>query len=177
MSILEREGILLKLKINSDLRNPYQLLESDSGYIFTTDRGLTYYIYFLDYSSTFLDYPRIVCPVYTFNIDLIEGDHTTSPEDPRIGDTIAAVFAHFFKGLDNVAIYVCDSIDDRQQGRKRKFDLWFYMYNSGDWIKEDGEQLLDGVRIFTSMIISKQNFQLNELILAFKELHEREDIN
>jgi hypothetical protein len=81
----------------------------------------------------------------------------------------------FFKDLDNVAIYTCDSLDDRQVGRRRKFDLWFYLYNTGDWIKEDGIQFIEGVEMYTSMIISKENFQLSDLIVAFKELHERED--
>ena len=157
------------------MRNPYQLQESEDGYIFTTDYGLTYLIYFIDYSFTFSDYPKIVCPVYTFNIEVKDGDHTATPEDPRIGDTVADMLELFFKDLDNVAIYTCDSLDDRQVGRRRKFDLWFYLYNTGDWIKEDGIQFIEGVEMYTSMIISKENFQLSDLIVAFKELHERED--
>lgn len=68
---------------------------------------------------------------------------------------------------------MCDSMDDRQYARKRKFDLWFYSYNDGSLIKEDGLAMIEGIEIYNAMILHKQNKQLTEIILAFKELNER----
>jgi hypothetical protein len=121
----------------------------------------------------FEDYPNIKCPVYSFNIEATEGDPDHSPGDDRIGITILEVFNLFFTRLENVAVYVCDSMDERQYSRKRKFDLWFFAYNDGTLIKEDGVAIVEGTEIYNAMVLKKQHSQLTELILAFKELNER----
>lgn len=121
----------------------------------------------------FTDYTQIICPVYSFNIDAIEGDPDNSPGDERVGLTISEVVNGFFSKVDNVAVYVCDSMDDRQYARKRKFDLWFYSYNDGSLIKEDGLAMIAGTEIYNAMLLHKQNKQLTEILLAFKELNER----
>ncbi len=80
-------------------------------------------------------------------------------------------FAH----VENVAAYVCDSLDKRQLSRKRKFDRWFFFYNDGSLIKEDGIAIVAGTEIYNAMILHKENDQLADIILAFKELNEKAD--
>ena len=63
--------------------------------------------------------------------------------------------------------------DDIQFSRKRKFDRWFFAYNDGTLIKEDGLALVEGVEIYNAMVLKKKHSQLTELILAFKDLNER----
>jgi hypothetical protein len=121
----------------------------------------------------FADYAHITCPVYSFSIDAIEGDPDNSPGDERVGVTVSYVMNLFFSKIDNVAVYVCDSMDERQYARKRKFDLWFYSYNDGSLIKEDGLAIVEGTEIYNAMLLHKQNKQLIDIILAFKELNER----
>ena len=135
--------------------------------------GIRYQIYFLDYSYLFSDYPSITSPVYSLNIDTLEGDPDITQGDDRIGITISEILNSFFSKIENVIVYVCDSIDERQYARKRKFDLWFYMYNNGSLIKEDGLALVEGSEIYNTLLIHKSNQQLTEIILAFKELNER----
>ena len=104
--------------------SPYLLQENDEySYEFLTEQGIRYSIYFLDYSFMFSDYPAIAENVFSFNIDVLDGDAESSMTDDKIGITILEVFNLFFKKLENVVVYVCDSIDDRQLARKRKFDL------------------------------------------------------
>ena len=79
----------------------------------------------------------------------------------------------FFAQVDNVGVYVCDSMDDRQLARKRKFDLWFYTFNDGTLIKEDGLAVIEGTEIYNALLLHKNNSQLTEIILAYKELNER----
>lgn len=156
------------------MSSPYPLQENDEySFEFITETGIKYKIYFLDYSFMFLDYTHISCPVYSFNIDAIEGNPDNTHSDERIGMTIAKIINLFFSKINNVAIYVCDSLDERQYARKRKFDLWFYLYNDGSLIKEDGLAVIEGVEIYNAMLLHKQNRQLTEIILAFKELNER----
>ena len=121
----------------------------------------------------FEDYPQIAQNVYMFNIDVIKGDPDDSTTDERIGLTVLQVFNIFFQKLKNVVIYVCDSLDERQLARKRKFDRWFWKYNDGSLIKEDDIAIVEGTEIYNSLIIHKQNEHLREIILAYKELNER----
>ena len=152
----------------------YLLQENDEySYEFLTEKRIRYKIYFLDYSYMFSDYPEIISPVYTFNIDVIEGDPNNSAGDDRIGLTVLEVFNLFFAKIENVAVYVCDSLDERQLARKRKFDLWFWTYNDGSIIKEDGMAIVEGVEIYNALLLHKHNKQLTDIILAFKELNER----
>ena len=154
--------------------SPYLLQENDEySYEFLTEQGIRYAIYFLDYSFMFSDYPAIAENVFSFNIEVLDGDADISITDEKIGVTILEVFNLFFKKLANVAVYVCDSIDDRQLARKRKFDLWFWKYNDGSLLKEDGIALIEGVEIYNSLLLHKANKRLTEIILAYKELNER----
>lgn len=154
--------------------SPYPLQQNDEySYEFVTDAGIRYKIYFLDYSYMFAEYAHITCPVYSFNIDAIEGNPDNTPGDDRVGATVSAIMNLFFSRIDNVAVYVCDSMDERQYARKKKFDLWFYSYNDGSLIKEDGLAIIEGSEIYNAILLHKQNKQLTEIILAYKELNER----
>lgn len=121
----------------------------------------------------FSDYPEIAGKVYMFNIDVTNGDPDAAASDDRIGLTVLEVFKLFFKNLQNVAVYVCDSMDDRQLARKRKFDMWFWKYNDGSLVKEDDMAVVEGVEIYNSMILHKKNEHLKEIIIAYKELNQK----
>lgn len=117
----------------------------------------------------FEDYEHITCPIYTFNIDIIEGEYLIL--DDSIKATVLKVIELFFSSIENVAVYVCDSLDERQYARKRKFDIWFNTSDSDLIIKEDGIAKIEGVEILNSILIHKHNIQLNSLIKAFRELN------
>jgi Family of unknown function (DUF6169) len=156
------------------LLNPYPLQENDEySFEFLTDAGIKYKLYFLDYSYIFADYTHISCPVYSLNLDAIQGDPDNAPGDDRVGATVFSVMQAFFAKVDNVAVYVCHNMDERQYARKRKFDRWFYAYNDGSLIKEDGLAVVEGTEIYNAMLLHKQNKQLTEIILAYQELNER----
>lgn len=156
--------------------SPYLLRENDAySYEFVIDTGIRYKVYFLDYSFMFQEYTNIHSPIYSFNIDATEGDPDTVPGDERIGSTIAYIMDLFFATIDNVAVYVCDSLDDRQYARKRKFDLWFHTYNNGSLMKEDGVALVDGVEILNAILLHKQHQQLQAILDAFRVLNQQAD--
>ena len=154
--------------------SPYTLQENDQySFEFVTSIGIRYSIYFLDYSAMFTTYPNMASPVYMFNIDVIDGNPDEAIADERIGLTVLHVFKLFFQKVHNVAVYVCDTLDDRHLARKRKFDSWFWKYNDGSLIKEDDLAVVEGVEIYNSLIVHKNNHNLNAIILAFKELNEK----
>lgn len=154
--------------------SPYQLLENDANsYEFTTSRGIRYAVYFLDYSYMFADYPAIAESIYTFNIDVTDGNWDDAATDESIGVTIVEIFRLFFDRIKNVAVYVCDSSDYRHLARKRKFDWWFWKYSDGAILKEDGIAVIEDVEILNSLLIHKSNPNLTAIILAYKTLNER----
>ncbi len=121
----------------------------------------------------FVDYPLIAGNIYSFNIDVVEGDSNAAISDERIGVTIVEVFKTFFKRIENVAVYVCDIADERHLARKRKFDFWFWKYNDGSIIKEDGIAMSGNMEILNSLLVHNNNPQLSELIFAFKDLNSK----
>jgi hypothetical protein len=121
----------------------------------------------------FAPYPGIGSQIFMFNIDVLSGDPDEALSDERIGLTVLMIFNLFFQKSQNVAVYVCDSMDNRQLSRKRKFDRWFRRYNDGTLIKEDDIAMIDGIEIYNSLILHNQNKHLNEIIIAFKELNRK----
>jgi hypothetical protein len=121
----------------------------------------------------FEDYPAMGGNIYSFNIDVVDGDVTLAGEDERIGITIVEVFRKFFVRRENVAVYVCDSADERHLARKRKFDFWFWKYNDGSIIKEDGVAVVEGTEILNSLLVHRNNPDCIAIIFAFKDLNAR----
>ncbi len=154
--------------------SPYQLTEPDDfSYEFVTSQEVHYQIYFLDYSAMFVDYPDVSKFIYTFNIDVISGNEKSAFTDERIGITVVEVFKKFFAKIENVIVYVCDTTDEKHYARKRKFDSWFWKYNDGNIIKEDGIAIIEGIEIINALLVQKDNPKLNEIIFAFKDLNNK----
>jgi hypothetical protein len=85
------------------------------------------------------------------------------------------LFQQFFKEKQNVVIYVCDSSDDRELARKKKFDFWYWKYNDGTILKVDGIALIAGMQIYNSLLVHKDNLQAAKIIQSFHQLNERID--
>jgi hypothetical protein len=158
--------------MNSALLNPYPLREADNfSYQFITDSGITYHVYFLDYSYMFGEYPDMPGNIYSFNIDVMSLKAEIPGADERIGMTVVEVFRLFFSQKENAAIYVCDSLDERHLARKRKFDYWFWRYNDGSVLKEDAVAIVDNVETLNSLLVHRNNPGCLEIISAFKDLN------
>lgn len=147
--------------------SPYLLQEADNfSYQFTTAAGINYNVYFLDYSYMFDAYPELSGNVYSFNIDVAEGNWDMAVSDERIGVTVVEVFRVFFRKKENVTVYVCDSSDERHLSRKRKFDFWFWKYNDGSIIKEDGVAIVEDTEVLNSMLLHRNNTHCAEIIFC-----------
>lgn len=69
---------------------PYLLKKYDDfTFEFITDSKITYQIYFLDNSFLFENYSQILSTVYSFNIEVLNGDPDNLAGDERVGETIA----------------------------------------------------------------------------------------
>lgn len=157
---------------NTSSTNPYSLKRNDDHvFEFTTERGVRYKTYFLDYSMVFEKYPDLICPIYSFGVEVLEGNPACSPPDPKVGATIAEVVRLFLTETENIIVYVCDNLDNRQHARKRKFDNWFNLYNDGAYSKYNNISLIDGMKIYNSLIVHNQNEQHHLVLRAFEEVN------
>ena len=155
------------------MSNPYLLQEIDDVSIeFNTEKGLRYKVYFIDQSLLFQEYPDIASLMFSLNIDVIEGNPDDSQEDERVGDTIWMILQQFFANSDNAVLYVCDSLDGRHLGRKRKFDRWFWRYDDGSIIKQDSSLADEDQDILSAILVHKENPNIISILDAFNELTE-----
>ncbi len=148
----------------------------NNSYIFETTNGIVYEIKFKP--SPYLLPGNVFSElIYEFVIEVaINGLGKNPPLDNKISITIAEIFREFFNASSkNVCIYICDSSDNRQDIRRKKFDQWFYKHQNDSFIKID-EILIDSNqnRYPVSMIILKRNPYIKQIISAFIELSEGE---
>ncbi len=91
----------------------------------------------------------------------------------RIGATVVTVLQRFFAAKQNVVIYICDTTSERHLSRKRKFDLWFWKYNDGSILKEDGLAVISDTELYNSLLVHRENRLSDRIISAFRTLNER----
>ena len=152
--------------------NPYLLNEvGEFEFTFCTQNGILYNAVFISYADMFYSHAHIAHKIYTFNLDILCDEIKTTHIDERIGQTIAVIFNKFFENDEHAVIYLCDSLDDRQLARKRKFDYWFWKYSKDTIVKEDGYAIVEGVEILSSVIMRSDNPYFNDILFAFAEIN------
>ncbi|MGV3461705.1 MAG: DUF6169 family protein [Flavobacterium sp.] len=148
----------------------------NNSYTFETDNAIAYEIKFKPSPYLFSgnEFSELI---FEFVIDIaINESGKNPPLDYLVSETIAEIFKEFFNNYSkNVCIYICDSSNNRQDIRRKKFDQWFYKYQNDSFIKVD-EILVDSNknRYPISMIILKRNPYIKQIISAFIELSEGE---
>lgn len=156
----------------SNSTNLYSLKRNDDHvFEFTTALGVRYKTYFLDYSVVFEHYPDTIGPVHSFGVEVLKGNPASSPPDQKVGATIAEVIRLLLTETENIIVYVCDNLDNKQLARKRKFDNWFNRYNDGSYTKYNNIALIDGVEVYNSIILHNQNKQYHLVLSAFEEVN------
>ena len=76
--------------------------------------------------------------------------------------------------LQNIAavVYLCDTTDNRQTFRKKKFDNWFKRFDDGKVAKFDSEVMISGALILNTLLISKRNFLFDRIVSVFISLND-----
>ena len=88
--------------------------------------------------------------------------------DKKIPETLRLIFEDFFQNNKNIAIYICDSSDNKQAVRFRKFNDWFVLLKNRAYVKMD-MQIADEkeVYIYTSLIMRADNQNSGEIMVEF----------
>jgi hypothetical protein len=153
------------------LQSPYEILEDDNGYYFTTSSGIIYRIVFDDLDSVFSDYKTLKGRVFSYSF------YPTIKQkgaDERIKLTIAYSINEFFKNNQNMIVFVCDSTDERELCRKRLFDGWFSEFNiNGNLEKFDGIVSGDDTSISNSIIMSSDLSDKAFVVKTFNALNDQ----
>ena len=142
-------------------------------YVFETSKKIIYEIKFKpsDYINLFND--EVSKYIFEFIIKVaINETGKNPPLDINVSETIAAIFQEFIlKHNNNIALYICDSSDGRQELRQKKFDEWYDKYNDATFAKMN-EVLFDsnGNRFLITMILQQKNPRRVEIIEAFLKL-------
>lgn len=78
---------------------------------------------------------------------------------------------YFFNDNKNSLIYVCNNLDNREQARYRKFDIWFKRNQMSLIEKYDVNFIMKDVQILASLILHVQNPHKDLLIKLFYDLY------
>ena len=146
----------------------------NNSYVFVTKIGIAYEIKFKPSTYINLFDKEVSEFIFEFVIKVAINETGKNPTlDKLISGTIAAIFKEFLlKHDNNIALYICDSSDGRQDLRKRKFDEWYYKHEEPTKFAKMNEVLIDsdGNGYLISMIFQQSNPRKLEIIAAFLKL-------
>lgn len=150
------------MESNSQL--PYDLVQDGLTYYFVNKDGIKYLAYFADISQYYPQFPN----TYSFSFE---------PETPkkhavdnRISATIVEMLRRFFEKEENAMIMVCDSVDGKEEKRRKIFDHWYKKHADDSILKYDASAPLEEYRLFISIYLKKSNPNRELLIQSFFEL-------
>jgi hypothetical protein len=139
---------------------------------FVTDSNIEYICYFSSYSEYFKDYPTVISSkIFAFNLEPVDKKKKISGTDKRIADTVVTIVGDFLNSKINAVVYVCDNSDGRESARARKFLSWyrFYEHPSHKIIKVSGDLDAGGIKLYTALLVHKNNKLKNQLVQAYLE--------
>ena len=138
-----------------NIYSPYKVWKEDGEYRFLTDSEILYAMGFD--KDTMGEYV-----VYWFN--LINRSQSSSPNDEKLGKTVAIVIEEFFRVNPDVLLYLCDSANNQQAMRNRLFKWWYSKFEIISAIVKD-----DDTDNYISMIIPKKHHHYKEIVTLFNE--------
>ena len=150
--------------MESNLQRHYDWKQEGLTYTFVTKDNIVYRAYFVDISAYYSQFPD----TYSFSLEPeIPKNH---PVDLRIATTVVEILSRFFQKEENAMIMVCDSLDGKEEKRRKLFDRWFNKNNDGSLLKYDASASLEDYRLFISIYLKKTNPNKDLLLRSFFEL-------
>ena len=111
---------------------------AENVYVFATKQQSVYEVSFRPSSYIFPKNPAFSDDVFEFVIALQGGARDRLPvSDALVAGSIIKIFQDFFARRGVVAVYICDSSDNRQAARSRLFDRWYQQYRHLGFSKLD----------------------------------------
>jgi len=150
------------MELNSQL--PYDLVQEGLTYFFVNKAGIKYRAYFADISAYYPQFPD----TYSFSFE--PETPKKHPVDNRISATIVEILRRFFEKEENAMIMVCDSVDGKEEKRRKLFDRWFEKHADDSILKYDASAPLEDYRLYISIYFKKTNPNKTLLLQSFYDL-------
>lgn len=115
------------MESNSQLH--YDWNQDGLTYTFVTKDGVVYRAYFEDISVYYPQFQN------TFSFSLVSETSKPHRVDLRISKTVVEILKCFFQKKENAMIMVCDSLDGKEEKRRKLFDHWFEKYADESLLK------------------------------------------
>jgi hypothetical protein len=145
----------------------------DNSYSFQTQNEFVYEILFRPTPYLFGETSIYGDLIYEFIIRVARNNSNKKqpPFDALVAPTIAAIFTDFYeKAPLTIAIYICDSSDNRQLIRQAKFNRWFEYFDKDDFTKlDDTIRESDGTIYPVSLTVKYNNPHRKAIFWAFLE--------
>jgi hypothetical protein len=145
----------------------YQVYVGQTGkFLFKTDYGILYAVDFELDSNPFYT-------AYWFN--LTNPDHTKSPGDSKIAQTVICIIEEFFRLNPEVLLYMCSTDKGQQAQRARLFLHWFNGYEQQQKysIKTAEIKGVDAngkpIKEYIAMIVQRSHPQIESIVQIFEE--------
>ncbi len=150
------------MELNSQL--PYDLVQEGLTYFFVNKDGIKYRAYFADISAYYPQFPD----AYSFSFE--PETPKKHPVDNRISATIVEILRRFFEKEENAMIMVCDSVDGKEEKRRKLFDRCFEKHADNSILKYDASAPLEDYRLYISIYFKKTNPNKTLLLQSFYDL-------
>ena len=150
----------------------------NNSYVFETYKGIIYEIKFKPSTYINLFSKEVSEFIFEFVIKVAVNETGKNPTlDKLVSETIAEIFKEFLlKHKNNIALYICDSSDVRQEARRRKFNQWVDLFKGDEFLKFD-TAIKENLKItyHSSLIIRDDNPYKMQIIEAFINLGKDQD--
>lgn len=111
---------------------------------------------------------HIFADTFWFNIE--PTDTRPHPIDSRIAITVVHILKEFFACNERAMLMVCDTLDGKQQKRRKLFNRWYKRFNTGELLSFNATTENPDYTLFVSLYVKKSNTRMREIIDAFYEL-------
>ena len=140
---------------------PYKVWMVDRFIRFETDYGIKYAVDFeLD------DNPYYVA--YWFN--LTNPQHTKSPGDTKIAQTVICIIEEFFNQNPDILLYMCSTDNGQQAQRARLFLRWFNgAQQQQKYLIRATEVRGEGQQEYVALIVPRKHPKVDEIVQRFDD--------
>ena len=143
---------------------PYKVWSNGEIYRFETDNGIKYLV----------DFELDSNPYYTaFWFNLTNPEHTKSPGDIKIAQTVISIIEEFFRLNPDVLLYMCSTDNGQQAQRARLFLRWFNGYEQqkrylikATWVRGIGPDDKP-IKEYIALIAPRNHPLLEEIVSRF----------
>ncbi len=141
---------------------PYAVSKNGEDYTFKTDYDIVYAVDFKEETS--------FSPIPAYWFDLSNRSQKSSPNDPKVRETVIRIIVEFFRVNPDIMLYMCDNANDHQAQRNRLFLRWFTGAEQSKLFCIKTAQIVDeNIENFIAIIVPRNHTYLEEIINRFDE--------